>query len=44
MVKGNSEITLRKKELISLMISSGAIGFFINDGLGLFYHVINFFQ
>jgi len=26
------------------MISSGAIGFFINDGLGLFYHVINFFQ
>lgn len=49
MVKETPEITppkgsilLKKKELISLMISTGAIGFFVNDMIGLGYHVLNF--
>lgn len=35
-------IILRKKELISLMVSTGAIGFFVNDMIGLWHHILNF--
>ena len=33
---------LTKKELISLLVSTAGIGYFFNDALGLFHHVVNF--